>query len=165
MELAVNSFHFGMSVSAYGSIRVPRVGSISLRSARASVVHRRNEVRLPPAQANKASTSEALHARRVCSFTMSRHQLGVRRPHPSSTDRTLSAKAIPERCHSRSPAQPTVILDSTDRMVRSCAYLPACHLRFFYPYQVHENLDKRFALIASPGLETGFRLDKPSLLS
>jgi len=45
------------------------------------------------------------------------------------------------------------------------SYLPACHLRFFYPYQVHENLDKRFALIASPGLETGFRLDKPSLLS
>jgi hypothetical protein len=29
MGPAINFFHLGMSVSAYGSIRVPRVGSIS----------------------------------------------------------------------------------------------------------------------------------------
>jgi len=39
MQLAINFFSFGMSVSAYGSIRVP------------------------PARASQASTSEGLHAR------------------------------------------------------------------------------------------------------
>jgi hypothetical protein len=37
---------------------------------------------LSSARASKAPTLEGLHARRVCSFTMSRHELGVRRPHP-----------------------------------------------------------------------------------
>ena len=53
-----------------------------LSSARASMAHRRNEVRFLPARASQASSSEGLHARRVCSVTLSRHQLGVRRcPH------------------------------------------------------------------------------------
>ena len=53
-----------------------------LDSGRASVVHRCNEVGLLPARASRASTSETLHARRVCSFTMSQYQPGVRSPHP-----------------------------------------------------------------------------------
>jgi hypothetical protein len=76
-----------------------------LSSARALVVHRRNEVGFLPARAGQASTSESLHARRVCSsFTASRYQLAVRRPHPSSADRTSSPKAIPERCQGASIA-------------------------------------------------------------
>jgi len=42
--------------------------------------------------------------KRVCSFTVSRHQLGACRPHPSSADRTSSRKAIPERCQGASIA-------------------------------------------------------------
>src|SRR5262245_47584463 len=45
----------------------------------------------------KPSSSERLHARRVCFFTVSRHQLGVRRPHPSSADGTSSPETILER--------------------------------------------------------------------
>ena len=67
-----------------------------MSSARVSVVHRRNEVGFLPARASQASTSEDLHARRVCSFTLSRHGLGVR--NPSSADRTSSPKAIPKSC-------------------------------------------------------------------
>ena len=37
---------------------------------------------LSSARGSKAPTLEGLHARRVCSFTMSRQELGVRRPHP-----------------------------------------------------------------------------------
>jgi hypothetical protein len=55
------------------------------------------EVGFLPARASQASTVEGLHARRVCSFSVSRHQLGVRRPDPSSADRTPFPKAIPER--------------------------------------------------------------------
>jgi hypothetical protein len=46
MDPPVNFFHLGMSVSPYGGIRVARVGSTSLSSARASVVHRRKRFHL-----------------------------------------------------------------------------------------------------------------------
>jgi hypothetical protein len=50
--------------------------------------HRRNKLAFLPVRASQASSSEGLYARRVCSFTLSRHQLGAPRPHPSSADRT-----------------------------------------------------------------------------
>jgi hypothetical protein len=72
-EPPVNSFHLGMSVSAYQHTqpastkpwrsRVPRVCFDQLSSARALVVRRRAD------RASQAFTSEGLHARRVCSST------------------------------------------------------------------------------------------------
>ena len=64
-----------MSVSAYGSIRSlpdealaksgPACRFDQLRSARALVVHRRNEVGFLPARASQASTSEGLDAKQL----------------------------------------------------------------------------------------------------
>ena len=62
------------------------------------------EVGFLPARASQASTLEGLHAGRVCFYSVSRHQLGVRRPDPSSADRTPFPKAIPERCQGASIA-------------------------------------------------------------
>jgi len=67
-----------MSVSAYGSIRSLPDEALA-KSGPACKFEQ-----LSSARASQASTSEALHARRVCSFTVSRHQLGVRRPSPAS---------------------------------------------------------------------------------
>ena len=69
-----------------------------LSSAQASAVHRRNEVGFLPARASQASSSEGLHARRVCSSTYC-VAASARRAQatPSSADRTLSPRAIPER--------------------------------------------------------------------
>jgi len=110
MRSAVNFFHLGMSVSAYRSIRVPRVGSTS----RALLEHRRSEVGLLPARASKVSTSEALHARGTFaepSSTQARMLLydvaasaGRTQATPLSADRTSSPKAIPERCQGGSIA-------------------------------------------------------------
>ena len=64
-----------------------------------------------------ASSSEGLHPRRVCSFTVSRHQPGVRRPHPPPQTDLISkshSRALPRRFNSRSPVQLTIILDSSD---------------------------------------------------
>ena len=63
-----------------------RFGQLS--SARSSALHRRNAVGLLPARASQASTSDDLHARRVCSCTAPRHQRGIRSPHSYSADRT-----------------------------------------------------------------------------
>src|SRR5215468_10893760 len=64
-----------------------------------------------------ASSSEGLHARRVFSFTVSRHQLGVHRPHPPPQTDLISkshSRALPRRFNSRSPVQLSVILDSDE---------------------------------------------------
>jgi hypothetical protein len=98
MESAVNFFHLGMSVSAYGSIRVPRVGSTSwaLLELAKPLVRK--------VYTREATSPSLRRPKRVCSFTVSRHQLGVRRPHLSSADGTSSPKAIPERSHCASIA-------------------------------------------------------------
>ena len=87
-----------------------------LSSARASVVHRRNELGFLPARAIIASTSEGLHARRVCSVTLSRHQLGVRR-HLIRRQNLIfknHSGALPRRFNGRSPVQLTTISDSSE---------------------------------------------------
>src|SRR5262245_11559899 len=64
-----------------------------------------------------ASSSEGLHARRVWPFTVSLHQLGVRRPHPPPQTDLISkshSRALPRRFNSRSPVQLSVILDSDE---------------------------------------------------
>ena len=83
-------------ILAIGTVAVALVLVVSAllgTDGRAAPCDHQSQVGLLPVRANKASTSEALHARRVCSFTMSRLQLGVRRPHSSSADRTSSPKA------------------------------------------------------------------------
>jgi hypothetical protein len=91
------------------------------------VVHRRNEVGFLPAQANQASTSEASHARPdfakassgrprmllYCVATSAGHPRAtlVRRQNLISKSHS---RALSRRLNSRSPVQPTVILDSTE---------------------------------------------------
>ena len=52
-----------MSVSAYGSIRVPRVGSTSSAPLEHGWYIGGMEVGFPPARGGQASSSEGLHAR------------------------------------------------------------------------------------------------------
>ena len=84
-----------------------------LNSARASVVHRRNEVGFLPARGSKVSTPEALHARGTFaepSSTQARMLLyyvpvsaGRAQTTPLSADSTSPPKAIPERRRGASP--------------------------------------------------------------
>jgi len=118
-------FRLGMSVSAYGSIRsLPDEASTKsgpacrfdqLSSARASVVHRRNEFCFLPAQAiigkpllRKAYTRDA-YAPLLCR--------GVSWACAGALIRTLISKShskvLPRRFDSRPPVQLAIILDSS----------------------------------------------------
>ena len=120
-----------------------------LSSARSWVVHRRNELGFLPAPTSQAFSSEGLHARRVCSFTVSRHQLGVRRPHPRPQT-NLIAKAAAITRFMRAISYPT----RTERI--SLIFFAICP---------QEDRPKRLAVFCSgaPGMHIT-ALFRPSLI-
>ena len=115
MEPAVNFFRLGMSVSAYGSIRVPRVGSTS----RALLEHRwyiggmklaSLQLELANPLLRKAYTRDAYAPYCVAAFSWVCAGPLVRKHNLISKSHS---RALVSRFNSKSPVQPTVILEST----------------------------------------------------